>query len=150
MVLVVLMICSFVSSDLGNHPLGHDFQHFFGLLNRCCFTSPISHVHASVMHLGSLPLLVEICCTSALCGWSSERLEVFAYNLRPEPDRTRWRSAITAAVEHWVDVGGISDEAAAATIARAGIDILINLNGYTPGARSRIFALRPSPIQVSQ
>lgn len=30
-----------------------------------------------------------------------------------------------------------------------GIDILINLNGYTKGARNEIFALQPAPIQVS-
>lgn len=31
-----------------------------------------------------------------------------------------------------------------------GIDILINLNGYTKGARNEIFALQPAPIQVRQ
>jgi protein O-GlcNAc transferase len=29
-----------------------------------------------------------------------------------------------------------------------GIHILVNMNGYTKGARNEIFALRPSPIQV--
>lgn len=29
-----------------------------------------------------------------------------------------------------------------------GIHILINMNGYTKGARNEIFALRPAPIQV--
>ena len=29
-----------------------------------------------------------------------------------------------------------------------GIDILINLNGYTKGARNEIFALQPSPVQA--
>ncbi len=30
-----------------------------------------------------------------------------------------------------------------------GIHILINMNGYTKGARNEIFALRPAPIQAS-
>lgn len=30
-----------------------------------------------------------------------------------------------------------------------GIDILINLNGYTKGARNEIFALQPAPVQAS-
>ena len=30
-----------------------------------------------------------------------------------------------------------------------GIHILINMNGYTKGARNELFALRPAPIQVS-
>lgn len=29
-----------------------------------------------------------------------------------------------------------------------GIDILINLNGYTKGARNEIFALQPAPVQA--
>ncbi len=29
------------------------------------------------------------------------------------------------------------------------IHVLINLNGYTKGARNEIFALQPAPIQVS-
>lgn len=30
-----------------------------------------------------------------------------------------------------------------------GIHILINMNGYTKGARNELFALRPAPVQVS-
>ena len=29
-----------------------------------------------------------------------------------------------------------------------GIHIMVNLNGYTKGARNEIFALKPAPIQV--
>ena len=29
-----------------------------------------------------------------------------------------------------------------------GIHILVNMNGYTKGARNEIFALRPAPVQV--
>ena len=34
-------------------------------------------------------------------------------------------------------------------IVEDGIHILINLNGYTRGARNEIFAARPAPIQMS-
>jgi len=37
---------------------------------------------------------------------------------------------------------------AADIISRDGIHILVNMNGYTKGARNEIFALRPAPIQV--
>ena len=37
---------------------------------------------------------------------------------------------------------------AADVIHQDGIHILINMNGYTKGARNEIFALRPAPIQV--
>ncbi|TYZ67101.1 hypothetical protein PybrP1_002835, partial [[Pythium] brassicae (nom. inval.)] len=38
---------------------------------------------------------------------------------------------------------------AARRIHRDGIHVLVNLNGYTKGARNKIFALRPAPLQVS-
>jgi protein O-GlcNAc transferase len=37
---------------------------------------------------------------------------------------------------------------AADRVYRDRIHILINLNGYTKGARTEIFALRPAPIQA--
>lgn len=38
---------------------------------------------------------------------------------------------------------------AADIIHQDGVHILVNMNGYTKGARNEIFALRPAPIQVS-
>lgn len=38
---------------------------------------------------------------------------------------------------------------AADKINNDGIHILVNMNGYTKGARNEIFALRPAPIQVN-
>jgi hypothetical protein len=37
---------------------------------------------------------------------------------------------------------------AADRINQDGIHILVNMNGYTKGARNEIFALRPAPVQV--
>lgn len=39
---------------------------------------------------------------------------------------------------------------AADRIHQDGIHILINMNGYTKGARNELFALRPAPIQVTE
>jgi len=39
---------------------------------------------------------------------------------------------------------------AADRIHQDGIHILINMNGYTKGARNELFALRPAPIQVNK
>ena len=33
-------------------------------------------------------------------------------------------------------------------IAAHGIHVLVNLNGYTKGARNDIFAMRPAPVQL--
>jgi protein O-GlcNAc transferase len=51
--------------------------------------------------------------------------------------------------EHFVDLSQVPCNGEAADrIFKDGIHILINLNGYTKGARNEIFALRPAPIQV--
>ncbi|MGO9741818.1 MAG: glycosyl transferase [Roseiarcus sp.] len=77
-----------------------------------------------------------------------EKFEVFAYYCGIARD-DGIRRRIVAAVEHWVDITAMSDEDAALGIARDGIDILVDLNGYTKFARTRIFALRPAPVQVN-
>ncbi len=65
----------------------------------------------------------------------------------PKQDLTQQR--IRTAVDHWTDINGISDDATAQKISDDGIDILIDLNGYTKFARTKVFALRPAPIAVN-
>lgn len=76
------------------------------------------------------------------------RFEVFCYALTPS-DSSQWRRKIESEVEHFKDVSGLMNDDAARLIHNDGIHILVNLNGYTRGARNEIFALRPAPIQVS-
>jgi predicted O-linked N-acetylglucosamine transferase (SPINDLY family) len=74
--------------------------------------------------------------------------EVHAYHCGIErEDETRAR--IRRGVDNWVDVNDLTDEQAAARIRADEIDILIDLNGYTKNARTRVFALRPAPIVVN-
>jgi predicted O-linked N-acetylglucosamine transferase (SPINDLY family) len=74
--------------------------------------------------------------------------EVFAYYCGvPAADATHQRTK--AAVDHWHDLTGISDPDAARLIRAHGIDILVDLNGYTKDARTRVFALRPAPVSVN-
>ncbi len=47
------------------------------------------------------------------------------------------------------DVSAWAPEKLIEQIVRDGIHILVNLNGYTRGARNDIFAARPAPIQMS-
>jgi predicted O-linked N-acetylglucosamine transferase (SPINDLY family) len=47
------------------------------------------------------------------------------------------------------DVSSWSSQEIVEQIVRDGIHILVNLNGYTRGARNEIFAARPAPIQMS-
>lgn len=76
------------------------------------------------------------------------RVEIFCYSLSPD-DGTTFRAKIARDTEHFVDLSQIPCNGKAADkINTDGIHILVNMNGYTKGARNEIFALRPAPIQV--
>ncbi|KAF3452392.1 hypothetical protein FNV43_RR02825 [Rhamnella rubrinervis] len=77
-----------------------------------------------------------------------ENVEIFCYALSPN-DGTEWRQRIQSEVEHFVDVSAMSSDMIAKMINEDEIQILVNLNGYTKGARNEIFAMQPAAIQVS-
>nr|CAB3446600.1 unnamed protein product [Digitaria exilis] len=77
-----------------------------------------------------------------------DNIEVFCYALS-QNDGTEWRQRIQSEAEHFVDVSAMTSDMIARLINQDKIQILINLNGYTKGARNEIFALQPAPIQVS-
>jgi protein O-GlcNAc transferase len=76
------------------------------------------------------------------------RVEIFCYSLAPD-DNTTFRQKVARGSEHFIDLSQVPDNGKAADrIYNDGIHILVNMNGYTKGARNEIFALRPAPIQV--
>ncbi len=77
-----------------------------------------------------------------------QSFEIFAYycGIR-RPDETQER--IKKAVHQWTDINELNDDQAAAKIAADGIDILVDLNGYTKDARTKVFARRPAPVAVN-
>lgn len=74
------------------------------------------------------------------------RFTVTAYSLLPAEDE------VTLAVRRGVDVyrpcASLADEAVARRIAEDGIDVLVDLTGYTTYSRTTILALRPAPLQL--
>ncbi|XP_012279364.1 UDP-N-acetylglucosamine--peptide N-acetylglucosaminyltransferase 110 kDa subunit isoform X2 [Orussus abietinus] len=77
-----------------------------------------------------------------------QNVEIFCYALSSD-DGTTFRAKIARESEHFVDLSQIPCNGKAADRINAdGIHILVNMNGYTKGARNEIFALRPAPIQV--
>ena len=76
------------------------------------------------------------------------RVEIFAYYCGPESS-SPLHDRISKTVEHWIPIRAMSDDEAAAKIAADGIDILVDVNGYTRDARTGVFARRPAPIQVN-
>jgi predicted O-linked N-acetylglucosamine transferase (SPINDLY family) len=77
------------------------------------------------------------------------RFIVNAYCYGPD-DGSGMRQRLVAAFDNFTDLTGIDDAAAAARIHADGIDILIDLTGYTSqNPRTRILAFHPAPIQVN-
>ena len=67
----------------------------------------------------------------------------------PYADGSEWRQRIEQEAEHFLDVSAWSVGDIAGKISSDGIQLAINLNGYTKGARNEIFALLPAPVQTS-
>lgn len=79
---------------------------------------------------------------------SRENQEVFAYALTPDDGSTE-REAIRGACDAFRDVSRWGNADVVRLIAYDGIDVLIDLAGYTLFARPEIFAARPAAIQAS-
>lgn len=77
-----------------------------------------------------------------------KKVEVFAYDCGPVAKDTT-QARIKADVDHWIDLGGLSDEQAAERMVDDGIQILVDVNGYTNSARTKVLAMRPAPVIVN-
>jgi predicted O-linked N-acetylglucosamine transferase (SPINDLY family) len=76
------------------------------------------------------------------------RFEVHAFSWSRE-DGTPLRARLKAAMDSYTPLHTLSDRQAAEAIAAAGIDVLVDLQGLTSGARPGILTYRGAPIQVS-
>lgn len=75
-------------------------------------------------------------------------VETFVYYCGP-PASDWINVRIKAAADHWVDINSMDDDTAARQILGDNIDILIDLNGATKGARTGVCARRPAPVIVN-
>ena len=64
-------------------------------------------------------------------------------------DGSAMRARLVQCFTRFHDIGGLSDDDAAALIRKSEIDILIDLTGFTASARTGILALRPAPVQIN-
>ena len=76
------------------------------------------------------------------------QFEVYGYCWSPE-DGSGLRQRVINAMDHFTRINTMSDEAAAQRIRADEIDILVDLQGQTAGARANILAYRPAPIQIT-
>jgi predicted O-linked N-acetylglucosamine transferase (SPINDLY family) len=77
-----------------------------------------------------------------------EHFEVYGYCWSPE-DGSEMRQRVMRAMDHFTRIDQMSDEDAARQIRLDEIDILVDLQGQTAGARANLLAYRPAPIQIT-
>ncbi|MDH3919350.1 MAG: tetratricopeptide repeat protein [Rhodospirillales bacterium] len=75
-------------------------------------------------------------------------VEVHAYAVGPQDD-SRWRKRIVDGADRFHDLQGQAAEDIAGRISADGIDVLVDLMGYTEHARPDVLVLRPAPIQIN-
>lgn len=75
------------------------------------------------------------------------KFEVFGYSYSQD-DGSAISRRIRSAFDVFRDITGESDEKASNLILEDGVDILVELSGYTDGSRMQIAALRPAPVQA--
>lgn len=64
-------------------------------------------------------------------------------------DGSPLRQRVIKAMDHFIRIDKLDDESAAKLIREREIDILIDLQGQTLGARANLLAFRPAPIQIT-
>ncbi len=79
---------------------------------------------------------------------STEHFEIFGYSNTP-PESSPTADRVRSSFNTFRDITTLSDREAAQLIADDGIDILIDLKGYTQAASPGVLALRPAPLQVN-
>lgn len=77
-----------------------------------------------------------------------ERFELFAFSFGPKVE-DGMRRRLRAAFDHFIEVNDLSDAQVAQQSRELGIDIAVDLKGFTKGGRTGIFACRAAPIQVN-
>lgn len=92
---------------------------------------PLAHLMQSVFEMHNRSRVLPIC-----------------YATSPS-DGSAYRSKIEEGSYKFRDVSALSTQEVADQIVSDGVHVLVNLNGFTRGARNEIFAVRPAPIQVA-
>jgi predicted O-linked N-acetylglucosamine transferase (SPINDLY family) len=76
------------------------------------------------------------------------KFEITAFAFGPEANDAV-RARLERAFDRFVDVRGQSDIEVALLARKLGIDIAVDLGGFTDYCRTKIFALRAAPVQIS-
>lgn len=128
-------------------------KHLRAALAQAPLVAPGSHPERERLRIGYLSADFHEHATmhllaGVLAAHDRQRFVIHLYSYGPD-FQDKGRQAALDAAEVFRDLGSLSDAAAATQIAADGIDILVDLKGYTQDARLGITALRPAPLIVS-
>jgi len=73
--------------------------------------------------------------------------QINCYSSSPSQDSLT--AVFRSLADVWVEATSLSDDELACRIQADGVDILVDLSGYTTGHRLGVFARKPAPVQVS-
>ncbi|WP_085314859.1 O-linked N-acetylglucosamine transferase, SPINDLY family protein [Derxia lacustris] len=104
----------------------------------------IGYLSADFQQHATALLLIE-----SLEAHDRGRFELFAYSYGADSVDGAMRQRVARAVEHFTDISALDDAAAATRIHADGIDILVDLKGYTHATRTAILLLGAAPVQVN-
>ena len=76
------------------------------------------------------------------------RFEVWGISYGPD-DGSPMRARLERAFDRFIDTRAMDDQSMAQMMRREGIDIVVDLTGFTGGNRTAVLAHRPAPIQVN-
>lgn len=86
--------------------------------------------------------------TDLLAAHDRTHFTISAY-VANRPDGSAAEAAFKQAVDNWVDISQMSDAQAAQEMADDGVDILVDLTGFTQNSRSMIAAHRPAKVHIN-
>lgn len=115
-------------------PFGHDYSH---AKIRVAFVSGDLCLHA--VSLLTVRLFESI---------DRSKFDVVAYGWSRKDD-TPFRKRVVEAFDRYVDIAEVPDDAAARMIREDEIDVVIDLQGLTAGARPNIVTQGPAPYQIA-
>jgi len=77
-----------------------------------------------------------------------DRFEVYGFCWSRE-DGSALRARVVKSFDHYVRIADLDDASAARAIREAEIDVVVDLQGITSGARPDIMAHKPAPVQIT-
>lgn len=83
---------------------------------------------------------------SSIFKGHSDNIELFLYSLSPEKDDIT--AEIASSTNNFYDIFGLPDSEASELIESHGIDVLVDLAGYTAFSKPKILAYNPAPVQI--